>query len=119
MRGTVYARHMLYVHKLRIDMFQDLDDIEVIVDTQHGISFVELPMDVFYDLYDLEVIVDTQTLDPFDTFTGASVLRPFDFQSSQTGRRVGVMLDSQGLSKYESRTCGPVDWFIVNIYKYH
>ena len=27
------VRHMLYVHKLPIDMFYDLDDLEVIVDT--------------------------------------------------------------------------------------
>ena len=67
MCGTAYAWHMLYVHKLPIDMFYDLDDLEVIVDTQHGISFVELLMDVFYDLDDLEVIVDTQTLDPSDS----------------------------------------------------
>ena len=66
MRGTAYARHMFYVHKLPIDMFYDLDELEVIVDTQHGISFVELPMDVFYDIDDLEVIVDTQTLNPSD-----------------------------------------------------
>ena len=59
MRGTAYSRHMLYVHKLPIDMFYNLDDLEVIVDTYHGISFVELPMDVFYNLDDLEVIVDT------------------------------------------------------------
>ena len=64
MRGTTYARHMLYVNKLPVDVFYDLDDLEVIVDTQHGISFVELLMDVFYDIDDLEVIVDTQTLDP-------------------------------------------------------
>ena len=45
---------MLYRYVLRIyddpdvnvDMFYDLDDLEVIVDTQHGICFVELPMDV-------------------------------------------------------------------------
>ena len=64
MGGTAYARHMIYMNKLPIDMFYDLDDLKVIVDTQHGISFVELIMDVFYDLDDLEVIVDTQTLDP-------------------------------------------------------
>ena len=58
MRGTAYDRHMLYMHKLPIDMFYDLDDLEVIVDTLHGISFVEIPMDVFYDLYDLKVIVN-------------------------------------------------------------
>ena len=34
MRDTAYAWHMLYVHKLPIDMFYDLDDLEVIVDTQ-------------------------------------------------------------------------------------
>ena len=50
---------MLYVHKLPIDMVYGLDDLEVIVDTYHGISFFELPIDVFYDLDDLEVIVDT------------------------------------------------------------
>ena len=66
MRGTAYARHMLYVHELPLDMFYDIDDLEVIVDTQHGITFVELPMDVFYDLDDLKFIVDTQTLDPSD-----------------------------------------------------
>ena len=59
MHGTAYARHMLYVHKLLIDMFYDLDDLKVIVDTEHGISFVELPMYVFYNIDDLEVIVDT------------------------------------------------------------
>ena len=59
MRGTAYARHMLYVHKIPIDMFYDLDDLEVIVDTYHGISFVELLMGVFYDLDDLKIIVDT------------------------------------------------------------
>ena len=58
MRGTAYARHMLYVHKIPIDMFYDLDD--------------------------LEVIVDTQILDPSGTFTGASVLRPSDFHGSPT-----------------------------------
>ena len=84
MRGTAYAWHMLYVHKILIDMFYDIDDLEVIIDTQHGISFIELPMDVFYYLDDLEVIVDTQTLDPSDTFTGASVLRPSDFHGSPT-----------------------------------
>ena len=66
MRGTAYAWHMLYINKLPIDMFYNLDELKVIIDTQHGISFVELPMDVFYDLDDLEVIVDTQTLDPSD-----------------------------------------------------
>ena len=84
MRGTTYAPHMLYVHKLPIDMFYDIDDLEVIVDTQHSISFVELLMDVFYDLDDLDVIIDTQTLDPYDTFTGASVLHPSDFHGSPT-----------------------------------
>ena len=84
MRGTAYARHMLYVHKLPIDIFYDLDDLEFIVDMQHGISFVELLMDVFYDIDDLKVIVDTQTLDPSDTFTGASVLRPSNFHGSPT-----------------------------------
>ena len=84
MRGMAYAQYMLYVHKLRIDMFYDLDDLEVIVDTQHGIRFVELLMGVFYDLDDLKVIVDTQTLDPSDTFTGASVLCPSDFHGSPT-----------------------------------
>ena len=39
-------------------------------------------MDVFYDLDDLEVIVDTYTLYPSDTYTGASVLRPSDFHGS-------------------------------------
>ena len=67
MHGTAYAWHMIYVHKLPIYMFYDLDDLKVIIDTQHGINFVELPMYVFYDLDDLEVIVDTQTLDPSDT----------------------------------------------------
>ena len=57
MRGTAYALHMLYVHKL--------------------------PMDVFYDLNDLEVIVDTYTLDPSNTFTGASVLRPLISTAAQ------------------------------------
>ena len=75
---------MLYVYKLPIDMFYDLDDLEVIIDTQHGISFIELLMDVFYDLDDLEFIIDTQTLDPSDTFTGASVLRPSNFHGSPT-----------------------------------
>ena len=65
-------------------MFYNLDDLEVVVDTQFGISFVKLQMDVFYDLDDLEVIVDTQTLDPSDTFTGASVLHPSDFHASPT-----------------------------------
>ena len=82
MRGTAHARNMLYVHKLPIDMFYDLYDLEVIVDTQHSISFVELLMVVFYDLVDLEVIVDTQTLDPYDTFSGASLLRPSDLHGS-------------------------------------
>ena len=27
-------------------MFYDVDDLEVIVDTQHGICYVELPLDV-------------------------------------------------------------------------
>ena len=84
MRGTAYARHMLYVHKLPIDMFYDLDDLEVIVDTQHGIIFIGLPMDVFYDLDYFKVIVDTQTLDTSDTFTRASVLRPSDLHGSPT-----------------------------------
>ena len=84
MHGTAYAQHMLYVHKLPIDMFYDLEDLEFIVDTQHGITFVELPMDVFYDLDDLKVIVDTQTLDPSDTFTGSSILCPSDFHGSPT-----------------------------------
>ena len=84
MLGTAYARHMLYVHKLLIDMFYDIDDLEVVLDTQHGISFVELLMDVFYDIDDLEVIVATQTLDPSDTFTGASVLRLSDFHGIPT-----------------------------------
>ena len=44
----------------------------------------KLPIDIFYDLDDLKVIVDTYTLDPSDTFTGASVLRPSDFQGSPT-----------------------------------
>ena len=43
---------MLYVHKLAIYMFYNLDDLKVVVDTYFGISFVELPMDVFYDLDD-------------------------------------------------------------------
>ena len=64
MLGMAYAWHMLYVNKLPIDVFYNLDDLEVIVDTQHSIIFVELPMDVSYSLYDLEVIVDTQTPDP-------------------------------------------------------
>ena len=59
MRGTAYARHMLHMNKLPIDMLYDLDDLEVIVDTYHGISYVELPIDVFYNLDDLKVIVDT------------------------------------------------------------
>ena len=59
MRGTAYSQHMLHVNKLPIDVFYDLDDLEVIIDTYHGISFVELPMDVSYSLDDLEVIVDT------------------------------------------------------------
>ena len=84
MRGTAYAWYMLYVHKLPIDIFYHLDDLKVVKDTYHGISFVELLMDVFYDLDDLEVIVDTYTLDPSDTFTGASVLRPSDFHGSPT-----------------------------------
>ena len=42
-------------------------------------------MDVFYDLDDLEVIVDMQTLYPSDTYTGASVLRPSHFHGSPTG----------------------------------
>ena len=84
MSGTAYARDLIYVHKLPIYIFYDLDDLEVIVDTQHGISFFELLMDVFYDLDDLKVIVDTQTLDPSDTFTGASVLRPSYFHGSPT-----------------------------------
>ena len=33
MRGTAYARHMLHVNKLPIDVFYDLDDLKVIVDT--------------------------------------------------------------------------------------
>ena len=33
MRGMAYARHMLYVHKLPIDLLYDLDDLKVIVDT--------------------------------------------------------------------------------------
>ena len=32
MRGTAYARHMLHVKKLPIDVFYDLYDLEVIVD---------------------------------------------------------------------------------------
>ena len=64
MRGTTYAWHMLHVNKLPIDMFYNLDDLDVIVDKQNGISFVELPINVFYDLDYLKVIVDTQTLDP-------------------------------------------------------
>ena len=59
MSGTTYARHMLHVNKLLIYVFYDLDDLEVIVDTYHGISFVELPMDVSYSLDDLEVVLDT------------------------------------------------------------
>ena len=59
MRGTAYSQHMLHVNKLPIDVFYDLYDLEVIIDTYHGISFVELPMDVSYSLDDLEVIVDT------------------------------------------------------------
>ena len=59
MRGTAYARHMLHVNKLPIDVFYNLYDLEVIIDTQHGIRYVELTMDVFYDLDDLVVIVDT------------------------------------------------------------
>ena len=59
MRGTTYARHMLHVNKLPIDVFYGLDDLKVIVDTYHRISFVELPMDVSYSIYDLEVIIDT------------------------------------------------------------
>ena len=58
MRGTAYAWHMIYVYKLPIDMFYDLDNLKNIVDMQHGISFVELQMDVFYNLDDLKVIVD-------------------------------------------------------------
>ena len=50
---------MLHANKLLIDVFYNLDDIKVIVDTQHGISFVELLMDVSYSLDDLEVIIDT------------------------------------------------------------
>ena len=59
MRGMAYARHMLHVNKLPIDVFYDLYDLKIIVDTYHSIRFFELPMDVFYDLNDLEVIVDT------------------------------------------------------------
>ena len=59
MSGTTYARHMLHVNKLPIYVFYDLDNLEVIVDTYHGISFVELPMDVSYSLDDLEVVLDT------------------------------------------------------------
>ena len=33
MRGTEYAWHMLYMHKLTIYMFYDIDDLKVIVDT--------------------------------------------------------------------------------------
>ena len=66
MRGMAYAWNMLQVNKLPIDVFYDIDDLEFIVDTQHGIIFVEIPMDVFYNIDDLEVIVDTQTLDPTD-----------------------------------------------------
>ena len=78
MRGTAYVRHMLYVHKLPIYMFYDLDDLEVIVDTQYRISFIELLMDMVYDLYDLKVIVDTQILDPSDnrTLKRLYVVRP-------------------------------------------
>ena len=35
MRGTAYARHMLYVHKLPIDIFYDLDNLEVIYIVEH------------------------------------------------------------------------------------
>ena len=59
MRGTAYAWHMLYMHKLPIDMFYDIDDLKFNIDTYHGIIFVELLMDVFYNLDDLEFIVDT------------------------------------------------------------
>ena len=59
MCGTAYAWHMLCVNKLLIDVFYDLDELEVIVDTYHGIRFVELPMYVSNSLYDLEVIIDT------------------------------------------------------------
>ena len=85
MRGTAYARHMLYMHKLPIDMFYDLYDLEVIVDTQHGITFVELPMDMFYDLDDLKVIVDTQTLDPSDprALERLYVVRPISTAAQQ------------------------------------
>ena len=59
MHGTAYARNVLYVHNFPIDMFYNIDDLEVNIDTYHGIIFVELLMDVFYDIDDLEFIVDT------------------------------------------------------------
>ena len=38
-------------------MFYDVDDLEVIVDTQHGICYVELPLDVPISTIEKDVIL--------------------------------------------------------------